>query len=115
MEADLKIVTGLVESHFMAGASGGRKGICPGIVGKETLSIFHGAKLLNSSMAADLILEGNPLHDEALEIALMAGCASRAFALAFTIISLKEMRTSEYSLISFLASTALPILTSMVR
>ncbi|MEM7369782.1 MAG: nickel-dependent lactate racemase [Bacteroidota bacterium] len=74
MDADLKIVTGLVESHFMAGASGGRKGICPGIVGKETLSIFHGAKLLNSSQAADLILEGNPLHDEALEVALMAGC-----------------------------------------
>lgn len=74
MEADLKIVTGLVESHFMAGASGGRKGICPGIVGKETLSIFHGARLLNSSQAADLILEGNPLHDEALEVALMAGC-----------------------------------------
>ncbi|MEZ4825149.1 MAG: nickel-dependent lactate racemase [Bacteroidia bacterium] len=74
MEADLKIVTGLVESHFMAGASGGRKGICPGIVGKETLNIFHGAKLLSSTHAADMVLEGNPLHDEALEVALMAGC-----------------------------------------
>jgi nickel-dependent lactate racemase len=74
MEADLKIVTGLVESHFMAGASGGRKGICPGIVGKETLTIFHGAKLLSSKLAADLVLEGNPLNDEALETALMAGC-----------------------------------------
>jgi nickel-dependent lactate racemase len=72
--AALKIVTGLVESHFMAGASGGRKGICPGIVGKETLSIFHGASLLKSSQAADLILSGNPLHDEALEVAQMAGC-----------------------------------------
>lgn len=74
MEADLKIVTGLVESHFMAGASGGRKGICPGIVGKETLNIFHGAKFLSSAQAADMVLEGNPLHDESLEIALMAGC-----------------------------------------
>ena len=74
MEADLKIVTGLVESHFMAGASGGRKGICPGIVGKETLEIFHGARLLNSSQAADLILHGNPLSEEATEVALMAGC-----------------------------------------
>lgn len=73
-EADLKIVTGLVESHFMAGASGGRKGICPGIVGKETLTIFHGGKFLNSAKAADLILNGNPLHDEALEVAEMAGC-----------------------------------------
>lgn len=74
MEADLKIVTGLVESHFMAGASGGRKGICPGIVGKETLTIFHGAKLLNAQQAADLILEGNPLHEESSEVAQMTGC-----------------------------------------
>jgi nickel-dependent lactate racemase len=73
-EADLKIVTGLVESHFMAGASGGRKGICPAIVGKETLTLFHGAKFLSSLNAADLILEGNPLHEEASEIATMAGC-----------------------------------------
>lgn len=36
MEADLKILTGLVESHFMAGASGGRKSICPGLVGRES-------------------------------------------------------------------------------
>ena len=74
MEADLKIVTGLVESHFMAGASGGRKGICPGIVGKETLTLFHGAHFLNAKQAADLVLEDNPLNEESLEIALMAGC-----------------------------------------
>ncbi len=73
-EADLKIVTGLVESHFMAGASGGRKGICPAIVGKETLTIFHGATFLSSLQAADLVLSGNPLHEEATEIAAMAGC-----------------------------------------
>ncbi|MBX2843182.1 MAG: nickel-dependent lactate racemase [Flammeovirgaceae bacterium] len=73
IEADLKIVTGLVESHFMAGASGGRKGICPGIVGKETLKLFHGPKFLSSTQAADLVLEGNPLNDEALEVAQMAG------------------------------------------
>ena len=73
-EADLKIVTGLVESHFMAGASGGRKGICPGIVGQNTLKVFHGAKFLSAAQAADLVLEGNPLNDEALEVAHMAGC-----------------------------------------
>ncbi len=74
LQSDLKIVTGLVESHFMAGASGGRKGICPGIVGKETLTLFHGAKFLSSKLAADLVLKGNPLNDEALEVARMAGC-----------------------------------------
>lgn len=74
LDADLKIVTGLVESHFMAGASGGRKGICPGIVGRETLTSFHGADLLSSPHARDLSLERNPLHDEALEVAQRAGC-----------------------------------------
>lgn len=72
--ADLKIVTGLVESHFMAGASGGRKGICPAIVGRETLGVFHGAELLDSEKAVDLEIDGNPVHEEALEMAGMAGC-----------------------------------------
>src|SRR5690606_25120525 len=31
VEADLKITTGLIEPHLMAGFSGGRKVICPGI------------------------------------------------------------------------------------
>lgn len=73
MEADLKIITGLVESHFMAGASGGRKAVCPGLVGRKTTYIFHGAPMLASNQAKDLVLEGNPCHEEALEVALTAG------------------------------------------
>ncbi|NLG83886.1 MAG: nickel-dependent lactate racemase [Firmicutes bacterium] len=73
LAADLKILTGLVESHFMAGVSGGRKAICPGLVGEETTYIFHGAEMLSSPQARDLVLEGNPCHEEALEIARMAG------------------------------------------
>ena len=33
VRADLKITTGLIEPHLMAGYSGGRKVICPGIAG----------------------------------------------------------------------------------
>jgi nickel-dependent lactate racemase len=73
-EADLKIVTGLVESHFMAGASGGRKSICPAIAGKETLRIFHGPDILESPSAADLVLDGNPCSEEADQAAELAGC-----------------------------------------
>jgi nickel-dependent lactate racemase len=72
--AGLKIVTGLIESHFMAGASGGPKGICPGIVGKPTLESFHGPVLLSSEFSTDLEIERNPIHAEANVIALMAGC-----------------------------------------
>ena len=32
VDADLRILTGLVEPHLMAGFSGGRKSICPGLV-----------------------------------------------------------------------------------
>lgn len=73
-EADLKIATGLVESHFMAGASGGRKSICPGLVGERSTFVFHGAKMMADPRARDLLLEGNPCHEEALETARAAGC-----------------------------------------
>lgn len=73
-ECEIKILTGLVESHFMAGASGGRKSICPGLLAEENIFALHGAQLLSSPQAADLVLEGNPVHEEALRVAKMAGC-----------------------------------------
>ncbi|MEE8564172.1 MAG: lactate racemase domain-containing protein, partial [Atribacterota bacterium] len=73
MEADIKILTGLVETHFMTGASGGRKSICPGLIGEESIYIFHGAPMLASQKANDLIINDNPCHQEALEVAKKAG------------------------------------------
>jgi nickel-dependent lactate racemase len=73
VEADLKILTGLVESHFMAGASGGRKSVCPGIMGEEGTRIFHGPELMSHPGTRDLALEGNPVHEESLAVAKMAG------------------------------------------
>jgi nickel-dependent lactate racemase len=74
VESDLKILTGLVESHFMAGASGGRKSICPGLLSESSTYVLHSGPILASPKAADLILEGNPVHEEALRVARMAGC-----------------------------------------
>jgi len=71
IESDIKILTGLVESHFMTGVSGGRKSICPGLAAEETIFILHSSAYLNSSKARDLVLEGNPCHQEALEAAKM--------------------------------------------
>ena len=73
VEADLKILTGLVESHFMAGASGGPKAICPGISGEEVTYVFHGATLMAHLNSRDLSIEGNPVHEESLAVAKMAG------------------------------------------
>lgn len=71
--ADLKIATGLVESHFFTGISGGRKAICPGLVDVKTIQKFHGPQYLEDPNATNLILEGNPCHEEALEVAQTVG------------------------------------------
>jgi nickel-dependent lactate racemase len=71
--SDLKIATGLVESHFMTGISGGRKSICPGLVDVKTIQKFHGPQYLEDPSATNLVLEGNPCHEEALEVAKTVG------------------------------------------
>jgi nickel-dependent lactate racemase len=72
--AELKITTGLIEPHLMAGYSGGRKVICPGIAGLETVKVWHGPKFLEHPKADAGIVEGNPVHAENTLIALKAGC-----------------------------------------
>lgn len=74
LESDLKICTGLIEPHFMAGYSGGRKSICPGIVGIETLKVFHGVEAMGDPNSKSCQLENNPVDKIAKEVALMAGC-----------------------------------------
>ena len=68
VEADVRIATGLVEPHFMAGYSGGRKVIAPGVAHKDTITTFHSARFMADPRAANCVLEGNPLHEEQLEI-----------------------------------------------
>ena len=73
LESDLKIATSLIEPHLMAGYSGGRKATCPGLASVETMKVMHGPQILEHPKASVGILEGNPFHVEATEIALMAG------------------------------------------
>ncbi|MEM9063517.1 MAG: nickel-dependent lactate racemase [Pseudomonadota bacterium] len=68
VEADIKIATGLVEPHFMAGYSGGRKVIAPGVAHHETIRTFHSARFMEHPAATSCNLEGNPLHETQLEI-----------------------------------------------
>jgi nickel-dependent lactate racemase len=68
VEADLRVVTGLIEPHFMAGWSGGRKVISPGIAHHETIRTFHSARFMEDPLAVQCNLVGNPLHEEQLEI-----------------------------------------------
>jgi nickel-dependent lactate racemase len=73
VEADLKIATGLVEPHFMAGYSGGRKVVAPGIAHQDTITTFHNAGFLEHPRTDNCILEGNPLHEDLTEAVRMLG------------------------------------------
>ena len=74
IEADLKITTGLIEPHMMAGFSGGRKLICPGLAALETVRVWHGPDFLEHTNARNGCLDDNPVHEENTAIARMAGC-----------------------------------------
>lgn len=73
--ADIRIATGLVEPHFMAGYSGGRKVITPGVAHAETITRLHTATYLEDPKSANCVLSGNPLHEEQMEIIKLLGGA----------------------------------------
>jgi len=75
VEADLRIATGLVEPHFMAGYSGGRKVIAPGLAHADTITTFHNARFMGDPAAANCNLVDNPLHEEQMQIVEMLGGA----------------------------------------
>lgn len=72
-QADFRIVTGYIEPHFMAGFSGGRKGVCPALVDLATVQRFHGYHTLSDPLAENGNLKGNPCHRIALKVARTVG------------------------------------------
>ncbi|MCK4276556.1 MAG: nickel-dependent lactate racemase, partial [Phycisphaerae bacterium] len=73
VEADFRIVTGYIEPHFMAGFSGGRKGVCPALVDLATIQRFHGYDTLANPKADNGVLDSNPCHEIALQVARAVG------------------------------------------
>lgn len=73
LAADLKILTGLVELHLMAGFSGGRKAILPGISSLETMKHMHGYRMIQMDEVCNARLQGNPFHEGAVAIARKVG------------------------------------------
>ncbi len=63
VDADLRLLTGLVEPHMMAGWSGGRKGLCPGVAGEETVKRFHATDMMGHPNALPGIIDGNPVNE----------------------------------------------------
>ncbi|MBC8419112.1 MAG: nickel-dependent lactate racemase [Desulfobacterales bacterium] len=72
LDADLKILTGLIEPHFYAGFSGGRKSILPGISSFETMKFMHSYKMIDHPKVTNCILEGNPFHEYGIRVSELA-------------------------------------------
>lgn len=72
-EADLIIALGVCEAHEFAGYTGGRKAILPAVAGYDAILRNHGIELISHPCARPGVLEGNPVHEEMLEAAGLAG------------------------------------------
>jgi nickel-dependent lactate racemase len=72
LERDLRIITGLIEPHLMAGYSGGRKAVCPGLAAVETVRAAHGPAMLEGRIGPGIV-DGNPLHEALLEVLRVVG------------------------------------------
>ena len=93
IDADFKVATGLVEPHFMAGWSGGRKVVAPGVAHADTIRTLHSARFIEDPLTRECNLEGNPLHDEQLEIVAMVRdrCQSEIYALNTVIDEARQL------------------------
>jgi nickel-dependent lactate racemase len=72
-QADFIISTGFIEPHFFAGFSGGSKSIAPGVSSKKAIYQNHSYKMVNDKRARAGILHGNPVHEDIVEQAKLAG------------------------------------------
>lgn len=68
-DADVRITVGLIEPHFMAGYSGGRKLVMPGIAALETIQAWHSPRFLEHPNARAGVVDQNPVHEENTYIA----------------------------------------------
>ena len=60
VEADRRIVLGFIEPHFMAGFSGGYKGVFPALAGIDAIMRYHGADVIGHPGSTWGRLDGNP-------------------------------------------------------
>lgn len=72
-DTELLVSEGFIEPHFFAGFSGGRKSVLPGVCSRTTVLGNHCSRFIGSPYARTGILEGNPLHQDMVAAAKLAG------------------------------------------
>jgi nickel-dependent lactate racemase len=60
VEADRRIVLGFIEPHFMAGFSGGYKGVFPAVADLDAIKHYHRAQVIADPLSTWGVLNGNP-------------------------------------------------------
>ncbi len=70
-EVDFVITTGVIVPHYIAGFSGGRKSILPGICARKTIENNHANMVHPRAFKGNL--DDNPVHNEMLEAAEKVG------------------------------------------
>jgi nickel-dependent lactate racemase len=60
VEADRRIVMGFIEPHFMAGFSGGYKGIFPAVADIDSIKHYHRAQVIGDPLSTWGVLDHNP-------------------------------------------------------
>lgn len=71
VEADHVILTGGIGFHFLAGFSGGRKSVVPGIAAQETIQANHSLVLDAGDRVGQGLVEGNPIAEDMQEATAM--------------------------------------------
>jgi nickel-dependent lactate racemase len=64
VEADKRIVMGFIEPHFMAGFSGGYKGVFPAVADIDSIMHYHRADVIGHPLSAWGVIEGNPTQEQ---------------------------------------------------
>jgi nickel-dependent lactate racemase len=64
VEADKRIVLGFIEPHFMAGFSGGYKGIFPAVADIDAIMHYHRAEVIGHPRSTWGQLDGNPTQTQ---------------------------------------------------
>jgi nickel-dependent lactate racemase len=64
VEADRRIVLGFIEPHFMAGFSGGYKGVFPAVADIDSIMHYHRATVIGHARSTWGVLEENPTQDQ---------------------------------------------------
>lgn len=64
VRADRRIVLGFIEPHFMAGFSGGYKGVFPAVADLAAIMHYHRAAAIGHPKSTWGVLEGNPTQEQ---------------------------------------------------